>query len=462
MRKYPPGESICGAIYDSAPADNPFLAAMPEMLPKDEFLSAIRSAPAFPHTLSQMTPEERRQNLPMLSSLFVPLDFMYSIYDQIYRAIRETYTTKTALEETRQINALFCNKGIAPYATQAASGSILGVPGIGKTSTIRRALATMPQVIEHTEYMGQPFFCKQVLYLRIECPSDCSVKTLALNLISALDRAIGSNYLQQLISLRSSAASSLATQVKIICLTHHVGMLLVDEIQNAVETAQKHRQIKPLIKFLVELTNDTSTAVYFIGTPMAESLFTSQEHLKRRTRGIRLLPLKPDGTYRKFLEQLWPCQFTPVPAPLTEKLANKLFDFSGGIPAYIVKIFQESQAQALLQGQGRIDARIMQRAIDILAIKVPKTYSGGTYISDFAVIDGDNEVPPAPQELPDEAPDEPSRDIPDEVPRLYANQRGRKAAERDAQDLVIAYQSGGDLPGFLRGQKLVEEWPLVC
>ena len=30
MRKYPAGQSV-GAIYDNAPANNPFLAAMPEI-----------------------------------------------------------------------------------------------------------------------------------------------------------------------------------------------------------------------------------------------------------------------------------------------------------------------------------------------------------------------------------------------------------------------------------------------
>lgn len=83
MMKYPLGESIYGAIYDNAPANNPFLAALPEMLPRDEFLSAIRSAPGLPHSLPQMTPEERRQSLPMLSSLFIPMDFMYAVYDQL-------------------------------------------------------------------------------------------------------------------------------------------------------------------------------------------------------------------------------------------------------------------------------------------------------------------------------------------------------------------------------------------
>lgn len=465
MRKYPQNESICGAVYDNAPVDNPFLAALPEMLPRDEFLSAIRSAPGLPYNLAQMSPEERRQSLPMLSTVFVGMDYMYAVYDQLYRAIRETYTTRTSMEAIRQINTLFRGKESDSYATQAASGSVLGVLGIGKTSTIRRALETMPQVIEHIEYMGQPFYCKQVLYLRVECPSDCSVKTLALNLVAALDRAIGSNYLHQLISLRSIAASAVATQVKILCMTHHVGLLLVDEIQNAVETAQRNRQVKPLLKFLVELTNDTATAVYFVGTPVAEQLFTSQEHLKRRTRGIRLLPLKPDGTYRRFVEQLWGYQLTPMPAPLTEKLANKLFDFSGGIPAYIVKIFQESQAQALLLGQARINEKVMQRAIDILAIKVPKTYSGGTYLSDFEVSDAEpDDAPPvrSPEEILGDTPEETTEESSEPVSRLYANQRGRKAASRDAQDLVVIFAAGNDLLHFLRENHLLEEWPVSC
>ena len=233
---------------------------------------------------------------------------------------------------------------------------------------------------------------------------------------------------------------------------------LVDEIQNAVETAQRNRQVKPLLKFLVELTNDTSTAVYFVGTPVAEQLFTSQEHLKRRTRGIRLIPLKPDGTYRRFLEQLWSYQLTPQQAPLTEKLANKLFDHSGGIPAYIVKIFQETQVQALLLGQARIDERVMQRAIDILAIKVPKTYSGGTYLSEFEIDDAgmpDVETSLAPS--PEQAPEEASGETPETVPRLYANQRGRRAASRDAQDLVAVFAAGNDLLHFLRENHLLEE-----
>ena len=443
MSKYSIGEQRVAAVYDPAQEGNPFLAAMPKMLAHSAFMAAVRSLPPLPARLGAMTPEERRQHLPMLSSLFIPMDYTYVLYDQLFRALSSTYSTRTMIEEIQRTNALF--RGSPVYATQPATGSILGVPGVGKSSTIRRSLSLLPQVIEHEKYQGKPFFCKQILYLIVECPSDCSVKTLGLNIAVAIDKAIGSNYAKQLTTLRSAAASAIATQVKVLCLTHHVGLILIDEIQNAVTTAQKNKQIKPLIKFLVELTNDTCTSAFFVGTPIAEELFTSQEHLKRRTRGMRLLPFKPDGAYRTFLQAIWPYQLTPATAP---QLANKLYDHSGGIPAYIIKIFQESQAQALLQGESCISAKTMQRAIERLAIKVPRTFSGGTHISDFERCP--DAEPPTPLDI---------EDAPAPVSRLYANKRGRKAVQRDNVDLVGAFQGGTLSDDWLMEHGLIEVWP---
>lgn len=453
MRKYPTGEQVVEAVYNNTPADNPLLAALPEMLSRDEFMTAIRSLPPLPHTLPQMSSEERRQSLPLLSTVFVAMDYMYVIYDQIYRAICTTYTTRTVIEGIRQTNRLFQNGKGTNYATQADTGSILGVPGIGKTSTIQRCLSLIPQVIEHIENREQPFYCKQVLYLRIECPSDCSIKTLAFNLLAALDQAVGSNYLEHLTLMRSISVSAIATQAKILCATHHVGLIIIDEIQNVVLTARKNRQVKPLIRFMVEMTNDTGTAVYFVGTPEAEELFVSQEHLKRRTRGIRLLPLRPDGTYRSFLEQLWLYQFTAKTAPLTDKIANKMYDYSAGIPAYIVRIFREAQSQALLTGAGCISEKLIQQAVDILAIRVPRTFSGGTYLSDFSFAEEREDISTETTCLAD-CPQLNSESK--NLPRLFANKRGRPVTMRDDADLLLTYKTGANLLEHLQSHDLLE------
>ena len=367
------------------------------------------------------------------------MPFQYAIYDTLYRAIATTYRTADVVDSTRAINAYYCGRD-TNYATQADSGSILGVPGCGKTATIRRCLSTMPQVIDHVEYQGQPCYCKQVLWLHVECPSDCSVKTLGFSVMAALDRAIGSHYLESTQGLRSASASAIAVQTKILLTNHHVGLLVVDEIQNAVLTARKNRQEKPLLRYLVELTNETMTSIYFVGTPLAEELFTAQEHLKRRTRGIRLAPFRPDGVYLDFVRKIWPYQYTAQAAPLTTSIGNKLYDCSGGIPAYVIKIFAEAQAQALLIGCSSINEKVIQRAVDLLAIKVPRTYAAGTHISDFE-IGMDPPAPPLEQE---------------EVPRQYANKRGRKAAQRDDGDLLMAYNKSIDLEAHLKENGYLE------
>ncbi len=429
MSKYSPGHTV-GAVYDGN-SGNPYLEAMPDMLSPEQFARSIASYPPIPHDLAEMSPEERRGLLPSLASIYVPMPYQYAIYDTLYRAIATTYRTADVVESTRAINAYYCGRA-TNYATQADSGSILGVPGCGKTATVHRCLSTMPQVIEHMEYQGQPLFCKQILWLHVECPSDCSVKTLGFGIMAALDRAIGSKYLQSTQGLRSASASAIAVQTKILLTNHHVGLLVVDEIQNAVLTARKNRQEKPLLRFLVELTNETMTSIYFVGTPVAEELFVIQEHLKRRTRGIRLAPFKPDGAYLDFVRKIWPYQYTAQMAELTTSIGNKLYDCSGGIPAYVIKIFAESQAQALLTGRSCIDEQTIKRAVEMLAIKVPRTYASGTRISDFE-IGGQVSAPPEQEE----------------VPRQYAVKRGRKAVQRDDGDLLVAYNNRVDIEAHL-------------
>lgn len=429
MSKYSPGHTV-GAVYDGN-SGNPYLEAMPDMLSPEQFARSIASYPPIPHDLAEMSPEERRGLLPSLASIYVPMPYQYAIYDTLYRAIATTYRTTDVVESTRAINAYYCGRA-TNYATQADSGSILGVPGCGKTATVHRCLSTMPQVIEHMEYQGQPLFCKQILWLHVECPSDCSVKTLGFGIMAALDRAIGSKYLQSTQGLRSASASAIAVQTKILLTNHHVGLLVVDEIQNAVLTARKNRQEKPLLRFLVELTNETMTSIYFVGTPVAEELFVIQEHLKRRTRGIRLAPFKPDGAYLDFVRKIWPYQYTAQMAELTTSIGNKLYDCSGGIPAYVIKIFAESQAQALLTGRSCIDEQTIKRAVEMLAIKVPRTYASGTRISDFE-IGGQVSAPPEQEE----------------VPRQYAVKRGRKAVQRDDGDLLVAYNNRVDIEAHL-------------
>jgi len=477
------------AEYDKEQG-NPFSEALPDLMGKAEFVGRMKSEIHFPYDLKEKSPQERRNYLTELTTWFQPMDYMYTLYDMLYRAMAATYQTKTVVESVRQLNEIYMDfrtgrERTLNYSTQAYSGAVLGVPGIGKTSTIQRCLSIMPQVIIHTKYQDIQFYTKQINYLVVECPSDCSVKTLAFNILSAIDRAVGSEYFTQAGSLKSISSSALTTRLKIICMNHHIGLIVIDEIQNAIQTAAKNKQTRPLIKFLVELTNETSTGICFCGTLEAEELFMKQEHLKRRTRGLRLLPMKYDITYRKFITTLWEYQATLQKAELTEKLMKQIYDLSVGIPAYIVKIFQEAQTQAILSGREKITYESIKQAVSYLGIEVPKVYSrGGTSISDFTVseiefetigvddMDGSEievecsvvdeskvitlPVVPEPepvQEIIKQTQEESEVSIEattKPVKRFYATQRGRKQTDRDKADLVSIWKQDEAAEHFIK------------
>ena len=381
-------ELTVDAIYTNNSLKNPYIEAMPELISKDEYKKEILSLPPHPHLINSKSPEERREELSMLNKFFYPMDYMYCIYDMLYRAIISNYNSKTILESIKQMNIIYQKRnGVelnSNYSTQSFSGAILGISEIGKSSTIKRSLSLIPQVIIHKNYNNNYLYQKQITHLIVECPCDCSVKTLAANIISSVDQAIGSNYFEEMVkNKRLSSSSALAMKVKIICLNHRVGVLVIDEIQNAILTAERNKQVKPLIKFLVELTNETCVSICFSGTLDAEDLFCSQEHLMRRTRGYRLLPLKPNITYYNFISAIWDYQWLINKTELKENLMNMIYDYSGGVPDYILKIFVNSQIQAIFDGIEKITPEIIKKTVMMLNIQVRRTYTGGNSISDF-------------------------------------------------------------------------------
>ena len=73
-------------------------------------------------------------------------------------------------------------------------------------------------------------------------------------------------------------------------------------------------------------------------------------------------------------------------APLTEKLMKQMYDLSAGIPAYLIKIFEEAQIHSILSGKEKLSYESIKQAVDYLGIEVPKVYGrGGTSISDFSI-----------------------------------------------------------------------------
>ncbi len=157
--KYKLGMQTVEAVYDNSGTQNPLIEALPECLGPEQFTQQIRCCPPPPQACQDMSMAERRQGLALLPTVFVPLPYMYYVYDSLYRMLTSSYHTLTSRERVQKINALFLSGGsVAGYGAQAQSGALLGTPGLGKTSTLRRCLSLLPQVISHEKYLGKAFY----------------------------------------------------------------------------------------------------------------------------------------------------------------------------------------------------------------------------------------------------------------------------------------------------------------
>ena len=71
----------------------------------------------------------------------------------------------------------------------ASSLAFIGCSGSGKTTTVNRILGTYPQSIYHPNHNFT-----QIVYLKIDCPHDGSLKSLCMHFFRAIDKVLGTNY----------------------------------------------------------------------------------------------------------------------------------------------------------------------------------------------------------------------------------------------------------------------------
>ena len=105
--KYRPDKQIVSAVYDNSGSKNPLIEALPAPAPMAEFQKRISSFPPVPFESAGLTFSARMQNMAKLQTVFVPLDYMYFVYDTLYRMMQSTYYTRTSKENVTRINSFF-------------------------------------------------------------------------------------------------------------------------------------------------------------------------------------------------------------------------------------------------------------------------------------------------------------------------------------------------------------------
>ena len=203
-------------------------------------------------------------------------------------------------------------------------------------------------MIWHPRMHGSLRSVLQVVWLKLSCPHDGSIKELCHLFFEEVDRLLGTDY-KSVYAAKSTTTNRLRSGMARVAFIHGLGLLVVDEIQNLNEAKSGGDRL--MMNFFKILRDVMKVPMLLIGTNAAVSVLGGDFQVARRHAGIPLFePMKPDDNFEFFLEGLFEAQYLRSPVAVTPSIVKLLYDLSQGITDIVVQLFTQAQSRALACG----------------------------------------------------------------------------------------------------------------
>lgn len=329
---------------------------IPPMLAGTELLSALEVLPDYNESIRDLDAATRLMALSDLYKLYLPSQMSVEIYSKLYlallRSLQKKQTSLAIQQQTQNYRAIR-QQSYSGIIGGSDSFTIIGASGIGKSTAISRAISliTGNKVIEVNEPYTTIIPC-----LVVQCPFDSSVKGLLLEILRKVDEYLGSKYYENAMRVRATT-DMLIGSVSQIAL-NHIGLLIVDEIQNVVNS--KHG--KSLVGALTQLINNSGISVCMVGTPESALFFEQAMQLARRSLGIQYDSMCYDAYFEEFCDVLFSYQFVRNETILTPGIMEWLYEHSAGIISVVVSLVHDAQEIAILSGKESLNLETLNMA----------------------------------------------------------------------------------------------------
>jgi hypothetical protein len=244
----------------------------------------------------------------------------------------------------------------------AQSMTLIGCSGNGKTTAMKQLLSLYPQVIYHPDRNFE-----QVVYLKIDCSHDGSLKELCMNFFRAMDRALGtSNYQKQYSTSKRPSIETLLAAMAQVANSHALGVLIIDEIQHL--SRSRSGGSEKMLNFFVTLVNTIGLPVILVGTPRAREIFEADMRSARRGSGLGAIfwdPMEEGREWKALTDKLWTLQWLQKrDEVLTDEIRVLWYDLSQGVLDIVVKLFVLCQLRAIATKVERITPKLMQQVYE--------------------------------------------------------------------------------------------------
>lgn len=347
---------------------NPLIEALPPKKNWEELMLAFSNYPVLDeHIREHPDPLVREEYTSRLKELRQPLPIYYECFRAIERVLKNGYSSKNPFSPTtaQYLHYLLAEKPqIAPhtgYFEPKGEGlTLIGESGVGKTSMLEQVLNYFPSVIEHDIYNGRnTAFKEQVVWIKVDCPNNSSVRDLCEEILASLDLTIGREKTQVV-----STIGGLVRQIEQCIKSSFLGILVIDEMQRLVfkRTGGENN----LLNFLHSLVNKLGVPILFCANPPFNNTLTRTLKAARRAESggyFKMELLERDSSsWQAFIGELWEVQWTNIYNPLTKELNDKLYELSVGNLDMAHRIYRDAQRLVIGSGDERITVPNLESA----------------------------------------------------------------------------------------------------
>lgn len=317
---------------------------LPPMLSGSALEQALSILPEYDPDIVKENEAMRLIALSDMYKVFVPNQMSKEIYSKLYLALLRSMQKKESKLVVQQYMENY--KAVKQQEYSGIIGgsdsfTIIGCSGIGKSSSISRAiqLITQDKIIEIKNPHAKIIPC-----VLVQCPFDSSVKGLLFEILRVVDEKLGSKYYTNALRARATT-DMLIGSVSQVCL-NHIGLLVVDEIQHVVN----HKNGKSLVGCLTQLINNAGISICMVGTPECTVFFTQAMQLARRSLGLYYGVMEYGEEFQHLCEILYRFQYVKNRTELDTAAVRWLYEHSGGNISTVVSLLHDAQEIAILEG----------------------------------------------------------------------------------------------------------------
>ena len=322
---------------------------MPRLLTGQNLDDALRIVPDYDIQIRKATEAERLIALQDLYRVYIPTEMSREIYTKLYLALARSLAKKQTLAAIRQFSEnqnRIKGKEYTSILGGIDSFTIIGESGIGKSATVSRVI----DLISEQPIIDFPNGMRILPCVQVQTPADCSVKGLLLEILRKVDEVLDTRYHYNAVRV-GSTADMLIGSVSSVAL-NHIGLLVVDEIQNVVNS--KNGAV--VVGMLTQLINNAGIAICMVGTPKSAVFFEQEMMLARRSLGLSYGPLQYDK-FTGFCRQLACYQYIQHEVTMDTKTIQWLYTHSNGNASIIISLIHDAQEIAILDGYEKLDIR---------------------------------------------------------------------------------------------------------